>query len=233
MAGILYNPPLNFYEVTNMSRMTIGECKKAALRLLNQYSIAGTPVPLSYNDQADDIARMLDLINDAQMEIAKTNKPIEETISFKIPKVEPGTPSSSISYQMPEEFWYPLSITFIPADGGDKRTVHANQFDWIGDETLLLPNKPAGTYTVLYSRYPVRYDASTSDNTELDNKPDTHVIIPYYVAAMIAQDQNPKQYYYLYNRWETGLARLSNRPAFATITEVDDAYGFNNFRGIR
>jgi len=232
VAGILDNPPLSYYEVTNMSRMTIGECKKAALRLLNQYSIAGTTVPITYNDQADDIERMLDLINDAQMEIAKTNRPIEETFSFNIPKVESGTPDVDISITMPEEFIHAISITFIPLEGKDRRTIYANDYNWIGDSTLLLPNRPAGTYTILYSRYPVYYDSDTPDTTELDNTPDTHVIIPYYVAAMIAQDQNPKQYLYLYNRWETGLSRLNIKPAHAVSTQVTDVYGFDNFRGV-
>lgn len=52
--------------------MTLKECKDATLKLINQYSIAGGVVALSYNNQADYIARIVPLINDAQMEIAKT-----------------------------------------------------------------------------------------------------------------------------------------------------------------
>lgn len=55
-----------------MGRMTLGECKEAVLKLINQYSIAGGVVPMAYNNQADYVARIVPLINDAQMEIAKT-----------------------------------------------------------------------------------------------------------------------------------------------------------------
>lgn len=215
-----------------MSKMTIAECKDAAFRLLNQYSIAGTEVPLSYNDQSDDNERMLDLINDAQMEISKTNRPLEERMTLEVPVVDATVPMEEISFMMPEDFNFPISLTFVPAGGHVRITKEANKFKWIGDDELLLPNRPFGTYTLLYNRWPVRYTKETPEDTELDNTPDTHVLIPYYVAAMIAHDQNPKQYYYLYNRWETGLSRLNIRPAHATITIVDDAYGFDSFRGI-
>lgn len=197
-------------------------------QLLNQYSIAGDLVPLNYNDQADAKNRMLNLINEAQMEIATVAKPIDATFTINMPKVPDNVANAYISKEMPEDFNHEMGIYL---DTGNGNLIDANHYKWIGN-TLLLPNRPAGKYTILYSRFPARYDSSTNINTTcLDNTPDTHEIIPYFVAAMIAIDENPKAYQAYYNVWETRLARLKDKPVHAVSTQVKDMYGFDNFGG--
>lgn len=214
-----------------MAKMTIRACMDSALQLLNQYSIAGTLVPLSYNDQADTELRMINLINDAQMTIATTVKPIEAVHEFDVPVIKKP---AMIEVQMPDDFNHVLAIYFTRAGDPNRMPVpiDASRYKWIGDSLLLVPNQPAGHYRITYNRYPVRYDMSTSKDTELDNKPDTHEIIPYFVAAMIAVDENPKAYYALYNVWETRLARLGYKPPHAVSTQVEDMYGFDSFGGV-
>lgn len=215
-----------------MAKMTIRECMDAALRLLNQYSIAGTQVPLSYNDQADTENRMIDLINDAQMAIATTSRPIPERLVIEMPRIEPHVKTKDLEYEMPEDFNYLEALRFVPAGTRDERDLDAFDYFLTGDEVLALPNRPAGTYTVWYSRFPVRYASNVDQSTELDNTPDTHVCIPYFVAAMIAIDEHPAAYAALYNVWETKLSRLGNKPARARTTLVKDVYGFDHFRGL-
>lgn len=217
-----------------MGKMTIKECMDAAYQLMNQYSIAGTVVPLSYNDQADTQLRMINLINEAQMEIATTVKPIEEFFTFEAPELPNDAPMATIEQEMPEGFNHAIAIYFEPKH--DRRLgfmpIDAGKYKWLGDETLVVPNRPAGTYKVLYNRFPEMYPADVDLETELDNKPDTHVIIPYFVAAMCIMDDNQKAYYGLYNVWETRLARLGYKPPHAVSTQVTDIYGFDNFGGI-
>lgn len=229
-----------------MSNMTIKECKDAAYQLLNHYSIAGVNVPLSYNDQADDDKRMLNLINDAQMAIAMSVRPISAFMDdIVVPVLPPSEPLAEIQVEMPENFDQVLNIYFIPAYdengrplGGNSEcygpfTRNAKHYKWLGDNILLLPNRPAGTYKIEYSRYPVRYTEETPETTELDNTPDTHPPIPYYVAAMIAVEENPKLYYALYNVWETRLARLmEKKKPYAVPHQICDVYGFNRFWGV-
>ena len=218
-----------------MAKMTIRACMDAALQLLNQYSIAGTLVPLSYNDQADTEMRMLNLINDAQMAIATNVKPIEDSLEFEAPELPNDAPSAMIEQQMPDNFNYCIAIYFTPKTGQNRMPmpIDAGSYKWIGDSLLMVPNRPAGSYKVVFNRFPVRYDETTDiETTELDNKPDTHEIIPYFVAAMIAVDENPKTYYALYNVWETRLARLGYRPPHAVSTQVQDMYGFDDFGGV-
>jgi len=226
------------------NKMTISNCIDASLRLLNQYSITGTIVPLTYNDSADDVARMIDLINTAQMEIATTARAIHEHTEI----VVPHTDSRFTEYIVTDigainpNFNHGESIQFTPAEGLDRRTIDASDYKWIDRDVLAVPNKPAGTYRVEYQRFPVRYNTdllnmtaqerATLYATELDNTPDTHEIIPYYVAAMVAQDQNKAAYQALFNKYEIGLSRLNMKPARATRTEIKDVYGFSNFSGV-
>lgn len=232
-----------------MAQMTIKECKDAAYQLLNHYSIAGDIVPLTYNDQQDDDNRMLNLINDAQMYIATSIKPISTFETVVVPVLDKSVPYAEIEVNMPEDFDEIIAIYFFPAldangrpveGGGGKDCCCTQQFmknwrsyRWLGDKILYLPNRPAGTYKIEYARYPVRYTAETPETTELDNTPDTHPPIPYYVAAMIAVEENPKLYYALYNVWETRLARLVERKKpYANVNQICDVYGFNHYWGV-
>ena len=56
--------------------MNYGQVKRRALALAQQYSIAGVPVKESYNNQADALLKLPDLVNDAQLLIATTARPI-------------------------------------------------------------------------------------------------------------------------------------------------------------
>ena len=60
--------------------MTYGQVKRAALRLLNASTIAGSEIPLSYNDQADLVLAMPSLVDDAVMQIATTVKKIPAAV---------------------------------------------------------------------------------------------------------------------------------------------------------
>ena len=56
--------------------MTLGQIADMSLQLINQYSVAGTKVAASYNNQQDYINRINYLVNDAQNIIATTTKRI-------------------------------------------------------------------------------------------------------------------------------------------------------------
>ena len=211
--------------------MTIQECIDASLKLLNQYSIMGVIVPDSYNDQEDDKLRMMvPLINDAVMEIATNARPIIAYTEFTVPKKDPNEPFKDLKFDMPEDFDRAVAIFFTPAFGRNQTTNEADYYKWFGDDTIAVPNLYAGTYRIEYMRFPHQYDASTPLTTEIDNTPDTHNPIPYYVAAMIANYDDQKAYYNLFNQWEIRLSRLGYKPPHATFEQVRDVYGFNVIR---
>ena len=191
----------------------------------------GVDIPLTYNDQEDDIKRMvMPLINDAMMEIATNVRPIYTYVEFTVPKKNLNEPFKDLQFQMPEDFDRAVAVYFTPAFGRNQTTDEADYYKWYGDDTFTVPDRYAGTYRVEYMRWPAQYDEATDVNTELDNTPDTHSVIPYYVAAMIANWDDQKAYYNLFNQWETRLSRLGYKPPHATFERVRDVYGFNVFR---
>ena len=60
--------------------MTYEQVKNQTLKLLNQYSVAGNKVEGSYNNQADYLKRIPELVNDAMVEIATTARKIPQTV---------------------------------------------------------------------------------------------------------------------------------------------------------
>ena len=49
--------------------MTYGELKNRVLELIFSYSVAGSQIPATYNNQADYIAMIPGLVNNGQMDI--------------------------------------------------------------------------------------------------------------------------------------------------------------------
>jgi hypothetical protein len=216
-----------------MAKMTIRECMDAAYQLLNEYSIAGEVVHLSYNDQADLENRMVNLINAAQMEIAKTVRPIDEMATFVVD--DHNFRKGWETIPLPYNFDRIVSVRFL--EEGDRpwrepEFYRTNRYRQLEDGTLYFPTDRKGTYVVEYQRFPIRYSADVDKNTGLDNTPDTHEAIPYYVASMLAIDDNQYAYAAFQNEWEKQLARMNNKPPHVESGMVDDAYGFNHFHGV-
>lgn len=65
--------------------MNYGWARDYALELINQYSIAGTPIASSYNNQADYIHRIPKLLDDAQVYAATTTGKIREIVTLSSP----------------------------------------------------------------------------------------------------------------------------------------------------
>lgn len=198
--------------------MNLKECKDAVLKNMDIYSIAGKTVALSYNNQTDYILRMVEMINDAQMEIAKTVKKIPA--EFIIDQSPAG--DSWVEYEMPVDFYQPKgggvpwSYAGVPVEGDDYR--------WIGRSKLLLRNHLKGKFLIEYYRYPVQITSVTPDITDLDNTPDTHQAIPYYVASRLLARDDPYASDNLYNIFETRLVRLSEGVQ-TEVSDVKDVYG--------
>ena len=62
--------------------MNYGQVRDQVLKLLNQYSVAGDKVDGSYNNQADYLLRIPELVNDAMTEIATTARKIPTVLNL-------------------------------------------------------------------------------------------------------------------------------------------------------
>ena len=209
--------------------MTYQECKNQVLKLLNQYTIAGSPVATTYNNQSDYIQRIPSLINDAMMEISTTVRKIEMhyTLSNKL------DPVSS-----PEEYRFQMPANFFQFKSGDsflafQKTQHFQKYVYRGKDYVILPKELVDDDVpiVFYYRYPVLLpedDASIEPDTELDNTLEVHRAIPYYVAGMLAMHDDPFLASSLMNAYEDKLAKMEPQIT-AETAPVQDAYAFYHY----
>jgi hypothetical protein len=84
---------------------------------------------------------------------------------------------------------------------------------------------------VEYYRYPKSIGDDPSDDLELDNTPDTHAALPYFVASQLVMYDDAFRYSALHNEWETRLSRLTE-PVTVEYAPVDDVYFGFNYLGV-
>lgn len=130
--------------------MTYKQIRDDTLRLLGRYSTAGAVIDESYNNQADYLDRIPSLVDDAQMLIATTVRPIPELYPLQLwlGKKQDGW----LHFQLPEDF-YRLSGRGLAVvrDGEFSRS---HEFHLLGGTGLLVPEGLFGTVTLEYFRYP-------------------------------------------------------------------------------
>lgn len=199
--------------------MTYGQVKQAALRLLNASTIAGVEIPLSYNEQADLVLAMPSLVDDAVMQIATTVRKIPAAVCLEsLEKVGAG---NCELYTLPTDCWRLMNGGLL-RPGSDGRY---SDYKLLGNQLLL----PAGEKELWaeYWRYPVSVGNEPKDDTPLDNSPDTHTAIPYFVAGQLVMYDDAFRYAALHNEWENRLRRMGEA-VFTERSRVRDAYaGFD------
>lgn len=177
--------------------MNYGQVRDASLHLLNRFSIAGTGIAVTYNNQADTLAAIPSLVDSAQMEIATTVRPI---IVMKKLTANRGL------FHLPND-----CCRFIGLEPN-------RNWQFIGERFFRVPGWKGDWIMVKYHRYPRSVGQNPDDNKRLDNTPDTHQAIPYYVASHLALDDDTYKYSTLYNEWRTKLTELA--PPVRVETEV-------------
>lgn len=207
--------------------MTFEQVKNQVLKLLNQYSVAGAIVAPSYNNQQDYINRIASLANDAMTEIATTARKIPAVLSLaELPTEACG---DFARYELPEDFYqFKTGDTLVTDEG---RTLHTNRYELQGRKYLLVPRKEledGAVYTVTYYRYPKLLDAKPKDDDELDNVPETHYAIPFYVAAFLVLDDDSFKFASFYNKYEDKLEKMGAGVS-VEARPVADVYGFGAY----
>ena len=201
--------------------MTYEQVKNATLKLLNQFTMAGVPVAGSYNNQQDYLNRIPTLVNDALMEISTTAKKITVLQNLRsLPREDLG---KQVRYELPGDFYQLVSGSVVTTQEG--KVLHTNQYSTQTSKYLLVPKEEAGDYTVAYYRYPQLLPETPAADDELDNDPETHFAIPYYVAAMLVIHDDAFLYASFYNKYEDKLAKMG--PGLtAEIDATQDVYAF-------
>lgn len=201
--------------------MNYGQVKDQVLKLLNQYTIAGAKVESSYNNQQDYIERIPMLVNDAVMEIATTARKIPALFSLgSLPQVDLG---AQVRYQLPDDFYQFISGSVVTTKEG--AVLHTNQFVVQGRKHLIVPKNEAGDYSVEYYRYPALLSGKPDESEELDNEPETHFAVPFYVAAFLVAHDEPFLCSLFSNKYADKLAKMSTGVT-AEVRQTGDVYQF-------
>lgn len=189
------------------------------LQLINQYSKAGEKVPATYNNQADYLARIPKLLDDAQMYAATTVAPIRATDDLTNLRCDDN--GAWQVYTMPEDCWQMCSGGLIRYDGEIFQRFH--QYHPAGANRIAVPKDLTGEVQVEYFRYPRLLGEDPQDERELDNIPPVQMALPYYAAAYLVMQDDAFAFSALSNEFETRLARLAERP-HTDINFVEDVY---------
>ena len=209
--------------------MTFLQLQNHVLKLINQYSIAGSPVLNSYNNQQDYINRIASLANDAITEIATTARKIP--VILDLADLIPEDTGKMLRYELPEDFYqFKTGDTLLTTEEGF--VLHTNVYSEQGRKHLFVPKKEierGNSYTVTYYRYPRLLDADDpGEDTELDTEPETHYAVAYYVASFLVPDDSAFLCSLLYNKYEDKLAKMGpgvSAEAHQTANEYPVGYG--------
>lgn len=204
--------------------MNYGFVKNQVLKLLNQYTVAGDAVAESYNNQADYIRRIPSLTNDAMMEIATFAKKIPATMNLA--DLYGEDIGDQIRYALPADFYQFKSGDTIRADDG--HVLHARGYMMLGKRYLVVDKEDAQDYTITYYRYPRPLPENPDDSDLLDNAPETHFAIPFYVASMLVAHDDSFLCSLFNNKYEDKLAKMQTGLS-VDVTQTEDVYGGNNY----
>lgn len=201
------------------------DIRREVLGHINQYSIAGTQVASSYNNQADYLSRIPQLINEGLVNIM--------TLVKKEPVVYPLTDGERVGdfvrYTLPEDFFSLRTGGFCRVDGGHFE--RCNDYKLQGKRFLLVPASLTGSFTAEYYRWPHQLPLSPADDFELEEDLDVIQTATYYAAAQLVMFENEFAYASLYNDYESRLSRLGPGVTMEA-SSTDDVYGFSAGWGV-
>lgn len=197
------------------------------LELINQYSIAGDKVAMSYNNQSDYLNRIPKLLDDAQTLVATTARRIRVTAPLE--GLDSVLQGQWRVCTLPEDCWQMSGAGLIRFAGQALQRFH--KYHMIGDRQFALPEEMKGELWLEYFRYPKLLGASPRDNAELDNTTEVQMALPYYAASHLVMYDNAFAYSALYNEWEGKLERLYELPQ-TELNVVEDVYDETEWRGL-
>lgn len=169
--------------------MNLKQIKDLALKLTNEYSVNGTVI--SEGENADELNKMIDFANDAQMQLAKIDRiPANTEIQLS---------ENIMSYDLPSDFWT-LDKIFIK---DDSNFTDFSDFE-ILNKKIVLHNSYDNTYTldVYYYKYPTEL---SDDANVPEISAESHYLIATYIAAMVLISRGDfSQGGLLLNKFEAG-----------------------------
>lgn len=151
--------------------------KKRVLQLIFSDTLAGTDIPVTYNNQADYIHMIPGLINSAQYEIATSVRRIPAEV--KLSALTVTHEEFCDVYQLPVNCWQMMQGGLLYPD----RIHRYREYRVMLNGNLRVTPGTDPNCIVEYWRYPTEINAQTADSTVLDNTPEVHEVVVFYAAA--------------------------------------------------
>ena len=200
--------------------MTYGTLKKRVMQLIFSYSVAGSESPDTYNNQADYLAMIPSLVNDVQMDVATTVRRLPAIAELS--SLTHHSVGGKEQYILPADCWNLMT--------GGLLYKHSKRYDRFfgyrllaGGRVLELPARLGDEFAVEYWRYPELIDDDTDEDQELDNTPDVHECIVYYVASYLLLYDDPYRAKIFKDQYTERLARLKE-PVWAEPQPIHNLY---------
>lgn len=198
--------------------MNYGQIRDRALQLIDQYSVAGQTVALSYNNQADYVKKIPALINRGLELISTTYRRIRDIAA--LPTLSRVKFGENTAYVLPKDCWQMGGLSTFNPDGG---IVRWPKFRMLGENMFVLDEPAPRPLIVEYYRHPRLLSDAPKDSDELDGGIEVQMLLPYYVAAQLVMLDNAFAYSALLNEFEAGAQRLIELPR-AEVGAVEDVY---------
>lgn len=190
--------------------MTYGGIKRAVLELINQYSVAGAVVPLSYNNQADYTGKIPRLINAALLEIRDT------VPAVTLCRLSDGETADGVTrFRLPDDF------QTLRSGGVWKNGERTNHYRIMGRQFLCVSARDADGYSVEYYQRPRQLPGDPADEYDLIEDPDVMQCAVTYAAAHLVMMEDEFVYATLNSEYETKLMRLKP-PLTAEVEPIQD-----------
>ena len=198
--------------------MTYGQMRDRVLMLLNQYSIAGGKIRVTYNNQADYLARVPGAVNEALVYLATTARRLRKTAALERAEML----GSWQVFALPEDCWQVCAggVMRLSAAGMLERTA---AFRLLGEDRLAVAGAADGAWMLEYFRYPVLLREKPEDGDLVDCPPECVGAAACYAAAQLAALDDANLQAALYNEFENRLSRLGELPA-ANREEIGNVY---------
>lgn len=100
--------------------------------------------------------------------------------------------------------------------------VKFHDYQWEGDDTLLLDGTMPGNYIVHYYAYPKNITNDTPDDYVLSLDPEVGNILPLYMASQFIEEDDPSQAFYIREQYEEAKSHLratvkKGKPVFVDV----------------
>ena len=203
--------------------MTYGEARDKTLQLINSYSLGGSIIPSSYNEQQDYINRIPGLLNDAMIFIASNIRPVpaQEMLDY----CDAERVGDMFLFDLPDDFYEIDPAGLLVIDRG--RTYRCTTYSITSNENIIVPMIEGGL-VLQYHRMPELLPAKPSDDAKLFGELAVQYCLPYYAAAQLVLQDDAYAYTQLYNEWTTRVAQLRPKP-HAEHGLIEDEYGMDSW----